>query len=238
MDSLNRTNKLKSIIASMGVAAISCHPFSAWSLEEKCKQGLSWKDATHLQKTTYQGNVVGKAEWKKFSNLTWMLLETDGRAEYAIQFAEKLYLTYGQRRPKPSDFAAIGSAVESPMWESNLATMRRFPHPCVLKNGENIPFNEADFVFWSNTDQQRKLQIFGSLKRQAYRVHYSMEMTRGKSDQELDKLFGVWEFQPQLEEFSDDFDVQGWHVYQGDILVRSLPLGQMIRLGQLLAELP
>lgn len=237
MDSLNRLKRRKNIVAALGVAVISCCPIFAWSLEDKCKPGLSWKDATHLQKTTYQGSVVGKAEWKKFSNLTWMLLETDGRTEYAIQLADKYYLTYGQRRPKPSDFAAIATVVESPMWESNAATMKRFPHPCALKNGENIPFNEADFVFWSNADSQRKIQIFGSLKRQAYRVHYSMEMTRGKSDQELDKLFGVWEFQPQLETFSVDFDVQGWHVFRGDVLVRSLPVGQVMSLGKLLGEL-
>lgn len=232
---INRINRISSR-ALLGWGLLSL-VFLARADEVKCPKTLTWKDATHLQRTSYNGNLAAKAEWKLYSNATYSMLEVDGSTRQLVQLSNGLSLTFGQQRPKPQDFAEISSAVATPMWDAGTANLLRFPTPCTLKTGDSLPFNERDFIYWKASDPQAQRQIFGSLKRQALVVTYSMEIKRGKSDEQLDSLYGFWEYQNKLERFPENTEIQGWHVFRGNDFLKTLPTTSKLTLRELLLQL-
>lgn len=205
--------------------------------EVKCPKTLAWKDATHLQRTSYNGNLAAKAEWKLYSNATYSMLEVDGSMSQLLQLSNGLNLTFGKQRPSPVDFASIANAVATPMWDAGVINFLHFPTPCALKSGESQPFNERDFIYWKAGDTRAQGQIFGSVKRQGLIVTYAMEVKRGKSDDQLDSLFGTWEFQAKLEVFPENADVQGWHVFRGNDYLKTVPTTNRITLRELLLQM-
>lgn len=204
--------------------------------ESKCPRTLAWKDATYLKRTFYNGNLAARAEWKLYSDATYSMLEVDGKTIQLVMLANGLNLTYGKQRPNPSEFVNIASAVAGPMWDDSRANLPRFPKPCDLKNGESYPFNERDFIYWKSNDAQMDRRIFGSLKRQGFVVSYAMEIKRGKSDEQLDSLYGTWEFQNKLDKFPEATEVQGWHLFRGNEFLKTLPTTSKFTLRELLLQ--
>lgn len=205
--------------------------------EVKCPKTLAWKDATHLQRTSYNGNLAAKAEWRMYSDASYSMLEVDGNINQLLQLSHGLNLTSGKQRPNPKDFAEISNAVAAPMWDAGNANLLRFPTPCVLKAGESLPFNERDFIYWKASDPQAQRQIFGSLKRQGLVVTYAMEIKRGKSDEQLDSLYGTWEYQTKLEKFPENTEIQGWHVFRGNEYLKTVTTASRLTLREFLLQL-
>ncbi|MBR7744994.1 hypothetical protein [Undibacterium baiyunense] len=204
--------------------------------ESKCTRTMAWKEATHLKRTSYNGNLAAKAEWKLYSDATYSMLEVDGKTIQLIQLENGLSLTYGKQQPNPSEFINIASAVAGPMWDDGRANLPRFPKPCDLKDGESYPFNERDFIYWKSNDAQLERRIYGSLKRQGFVVSYAMEIKRGKSDEQLDSLYGTWEYQSKLEKFPETTEVQGWHLFRGNVFLQTLPTTSKFTLRELLLQ--
>lgn len=205
--------------------------------EVKCPKTMAWKDATHLQRTSYNGNLAAKAEWQLYSNASYSMLEVDGSRDQLLQLPNGLNLTFGKQRPNPKDFSEISNAVATPMWDAGTANLIRFPTPCTLKVGESLPFNERDFIYWKTSDMQAQRQIFGTLKRQGLVVTYAMEIKRGKSDDQLDSLYGTWEYQSKLEQFPESTEIQGWHVFRGSEFLKTVPTTSRLTLRELLLQL-
>ncbi len=205
--------------------------------ELKCPKTLAWKDATHLQRTLYKGNLSEKADWRLFSDASLFELAVDANVSKFLRHVSGLHFTYGNGRPHPDAFKEIEGAVASPMWESGTANLRPFPTPCTLKNGENLPFNERDFTYWKQGDERLQIMIFGSLKRQNFLVKYGLEIKRGGNDGQLDKLYGLWEYQAKLAALPEDFDLQGWHVFKDGDYLKTISVGRVYRLSEVLADL-
>ncbi|MBR7798439.1 hypothetical protein [Undibacterium fentianense] len=200
-----------------------------------CKKTLAWKDATHLQRTSVKGDVSIKSEWTQYTNGELFVSQINGRPVRFLKLGNGISLTSGSGLPKPDEFSMMLAAVASPMWESSTANLTRFARPCLLKEAEDQPFNEKDFVYWKPSEDS-PIRIFGSLKRQGLVVKYSLEIARRGTDSVSEPLFGAWEHQTILEAIPDNFDLSGWHLFRDGDFVRTMPNNVPFSLKDLIQE--
>lgn len=204
--------------------------------EQKCAKTLAWKDATHLQRVTKNRDVDAKAEWKLFRNGILIQLQIDGKTSKLLSLPNSIELTYGNGRPRPIEFAEIEMAVESPMWGAGNANLIRFPTPCKLANGENLPINERDFIQWKEGTEHSQLKIFGSLRRQGLAVKYAIEIKRRANEDQAETLYGLWEYQAELATLPKDFDLQGWHVFKDGEYLKTISEGRVYSLSDFFVD--
>jgi len=227
---------IASVVLSVFVIMFTCAVKAAHAQSLPCPKSLSWKDATRLQRSSVQGTVTTRTEWKKYSNATTAERQVDGVKMQLIDLGKGTYLTFGNPRPSPKDFDQFLNSVASPMWESDTASLPRFATPCVLKSNESVPFNEKDFIYWKNAVAQSDMKIFGSLKRQGSTVVYAMEIQRGTGSDQLSSLFGTWEYQANLDALPDTHAVHGWHLFRDAEFVETIPSTSKLTLGELLSR--
>lgn len=202
----------------------------------QCPKSLSWKDATRLQRSSFQGAITTKTEWKKYRNATVSERQVDGVKIQLIDLGGGNFLTYGNPRPSPKDFDNLQASVASPMWESGTVSLPKFSTPCVLKENESQPFNEKDFIYWKSAGSQTDMKIFGSVKRQGLTIVYSMEIQRGASDEQFQHLYGVWEYQAKLDALSDQIALRDWHLFRDAEFVETISATSKLTLGELLSR--
>ena len=202
---------------------------------QTCDRGISWKDASYLKRSTISGAVTSMSEWRHYLNAEWIQMEFDGQVTTMISLKNGIRLLHSKDNIKPIELAEIAMAIESPMWSAGRNMFPSIKIPCQLKDGESTPVSQRD-LHKAPIHAHDSPKFFGNLRRQGMRVTYAIEIQRGKSDDQFDRLYGTWEYEANLKNFPDDYDVQGWIIYRGDVLQRQLPIGRRVPISEVLHQ--
>ncbi len=202
---------------------------------QRCDRAISWKDANYLKRSERNGAVSSMAEWRLYGNAEWMQTNFDGRIESMIRLKNGIRLFHANDNSKPSEFAEIGLAVESPMWSAGKNMFPNIGIPCQLREYENTPVAQHDLNL--DRGQGNHLpKVYGNLRRQGMRVTYAIEIQRGKSDDQLDSWYGTWEYDANLKNFPSAYDVRGWKVYRGDVFLEQIAIDRRVPFSEILTR--
>lgn len=202
---------------------------------QNCDRAITWRDASYLKRSTNSGAVSSIAEWRRYRDADWVQIDFDGQVTTMISFKSGLRLLHSKDNSRPIELAEIVMAIESPMWSAGKAMFTNLKTPCQLKEGENTPVSQRDLDLGVARASDSP-KFYGNLKRQGMRVTYSIEIQRGKSDDQFDRLYGTWEYDANLQKFSADYDVQGWTIYRGSVRQEQLPLGRELPISEALRQ--
>jgi hypothetical protein len=204
-----------------------------------CPKELKWTDATYLQGNVRVDAQLVKADIEIFSNVTVVHLDAGGTAAAAIlskkdTYATGINLTFGSGPPKPLDFAEISMIAAPPMSDGKWP---RFSKPCQLQDGVIQRFDERDLAPYVRENAQATGRLHGTLQRKGPAVEYVMVAEGSpQSDRGTETWQGAARFDQQLRPFPLTTDVQGWHVFRGNVYLRTLPLGKPVPLSSVLDE--
>lgn len=216
------------------VLLMLCFPLLS-ACAQTCERNVSWKDASFLKRTSISGAISSMAEWRRYRDAEWIQLNFDGQVTSVISFMNGVKFVLSNGSAQPLDLAEISTVVESPMWSGGQNMFSKYKTPCQLKEGVNTPISRRDLNLKSH-ETNELLKFYGNLNRHGMRVTYSLEVQRGKSDDQFDNWYGTWEYSANLKEFPVDYDVQGWEVYRNNKPQVKLPMGKRIPISEVLEQ--
>ncbi len=208
--------------------------YAAPAQSAECRQELKWSDATYAKRTTVLPSDTLTAEITGYSNGMHASMTVNGATSAVLRIdskggSESIYFTYGDGKPKPSEFGEVSMLVEPPMSQD----WKRFGRPCSMEDKVAIKFDERDLPAGT-----RDIKLVGTIERDGAQLSYSMDSEapppngRGK-----EKWEGVLNYSRQTKLVPMDKDMQGWHVWRGGTFVRTLPAGKPITIGSVLGQL-
>jgi hypothetical protein len=215
----------------LGVLALT--PFLSQA-QVTCPKDLKWIDATFAERKIKRESQIESARVEAFLNASVIHLEI-GKVQTGLieifpkYHADSIRLTFGSDRPSPSDFAEVSMLVEPPMTST---AWPRMMGPCAISDGIDIEFDERDVPDFIAAHANSIPKFKGIIRRDALNVSYSMKV------ESTERWQGEMDYSRDLHSFDLQTDVQGWHVFRGDIYIKTLPSGAPVSLLSVIEQMP
>jgi len=199
-----------------------------------CPKELKWIDATYAERKITREGQIESAKVETFLNASVIHVDIGKVQSGMIEIVPKnqvdsIRLTFGRDRPKPSDFAEVSMLVEPPMTST---AWPRMMGPCAISNGIDIEFDESDVPDFIAAHANNIPKFNGIIRRDGLNVRYSMKV------ESAERWQGEMNYSRDLHSFDLQTDVQGWHVFRGDIYIKTLPSGAPVSLLSVIEQMP
>jgi len=203
-----------------------------------CPKELRWQDATYAQQTTTINDKVIRATTERFANLQVAEIVEDGERVAIMSMdapagREPIALTFGVSRPVPATFGEIAMVLAPPMAELSWPGMQR---PCDVADGARIEFGDRDLPVEIRKALRPRSSFRGVLTRQGLEFVYAAAADADGAGEAV-SWQGTLRYGPATKAFDLATDVQGWHVYQGGILVKTIAVGAPVPLSAALDDM-
>lgn len=199
---------------------------------------VGWQDAIYAQRSAGGDGRLARIRFENFSNAWTGDVEQDGERYRLVSMhtragGDTIEFTSGKNFPKPVQFLHAGVRSEPMMGDGSWPMLAR---PADIEDGGMVEFDEKNVRADLRARMAERAPFRGVMQRQGGHFHYIVAFEAHGADPAF-SMEGELIFGEAKKAFDLATDMQGWHVYRDNTLIKTIPLGQPAPLSAVLSEI-
>ncbi|MEW6024321.1 MAG: hypothetical protein AB1807_19535 [Pseudomonadota bacterium] len=146
---------------------------------------------------------------------------------------DTIEFTSGKNFPKPVQFLHAGVRSAPMMGDGSWPMLAR---PADVEDGDTVEFDEKNVRADLRARMAKRALFRGVMQRQGGHFHYVVTFEAHGADPAF-SMEGELIFGEANKAFDLATDMQGWHIFRDDVLIKTIPLGQPVPLSAVLSEI-